>query len=180
MTKVRPMAEAAPPDEIAQLRAENEQLRADKSKLLRRAVWGARVKRASLMLLLVLGCGLVGASIIAIWTRATVLNTDRYVNTMAPLARSVAVQNAVADKLSTAITDKVDVQALAQEALPGRADVLAPAIAAGVDSAIRNQINDFVHSDRFPEVWDSANRRIHDRVIGLLTTGESGRLKLEG
>ena len=31
------------------------------------------------MLLLILGCGLVGASLIAIWTRATVLSTDRYV-----------------------------------------------------------------------------------------------------
>jgi hypothetical protein len=174
------MAQAVPPEDVAQLRAENEQLRADNSKLLRRAMWRARIRRASLTLLLVLGCGLVGASIIAIWTRATVLNTDRYVNTMAPIARSPAVQSAVADKLSTAITSKVDVNALAQEVLPDRADVLAPAIAEGVNGAVRRQITDFVHSDRFPEIWDNANRRIHDRVVGLLTTGESGRLKLEG
>src|SRR6186997_404185 len=127
------MAEAVPPEDVAQLRAENEQLRADNSKLLRRAMWRARIRRASLTLLLVLGCGLVGASIIAIWTRATVLNTDRYVNTMAPIARSPAVQSAVADKLSTAITSKVDVNALAREVLPDRADVLAPAIAEGVN-----------------------------------------------
>jgi hypothetical protein len=174
------MAEAVPPEDVAQLRAENEQLRADNSKLLRRAMWRARIRRASLTLLLVLGCGLVGASIIAIWTRATVLNTDRYVNTMAPIARSPAVQSAVADKLSTAITSKVDVNSLAREVLPDRADVLAPAIAEGVNGAVRRQITDFVHSDRFPEIWDNANRRIHDRVVGLLTTGESGRLKLEG
>jgi hypothetical protein len=176
---VRPMAEVVPPDEVAQLKAENERLKADNSKLLRRAIWRARIKRASLTLLLVLGCGLVGASIIAIWTRATVLNTDRYVNTMAPIARSPAVQNAVADKLSTAIISKVDVQQLAREALPERADVLAPAIAEGVNGAVRRQITDFVHSERFPQVWDNANRVIHERVVGLLTTGESGRLKLE-
>lgn len=174
------MAEAVPPDEVAQLRAENEQLRADNSKLLRRAVWRARIRRASLTLLLVLGCGLVGASLIAIWTRATVLNTDRYVNTMAPIARSPAVQGAVADKLSTAIIAKVDVQALAREVLPDRADILAPAIAEGVNGAIRRQINDFVHSDRFPELWDNANRRIHERVVALLTTGQSKRLELVG
>jgi hypothetical protein len=174
------MAEAVPPDDVAQLRAENEQLRADNSKLLRRVAWRARIRRAALMLLLVLGCGLVAASIIAIWTRATVLNTDRYVNTMAPIARSPAVQNAVADKLGTAIVSKVDVNALAREVLPDRADVLAPAIAEGVNGAIRRQINDFVHSDRFPELWDEANRRVHDRVVGLLTTGKSGRLELQG
>jgi hypothetical protein len=176
---VREMAEAVPPDDVAQLQAENERLKAHNSKLLRRVAWRARIKRASLMLLLVLGCGLVGASLIAIWTRATVLNTDRYVNTMAPIARSPAVQNAVANKLGTAIVSKVDVQALAREALPDRADVLAPAIAEGVNGAIRRQINDFVHSDRFPELWDNANRRIHTRVVGLLTTGKSGRLALE-
>jgi hypothetical protein len=174
------MAEAVPPDDVAQLRAENEKLRADNSKLLRRAAWRARLRRAALTLLLVLGCGLVGASIIAIWTRATVLNTDRYVNTMAPIARSPAVQNAVADKVSTAIVSKVDVQALAREALPDRADVLAPAIAEGVNGAVRRQVSDFVHSNRFPEVWDNANRRIHERVVGLLTTGKSGRLQLQG
>jgi hypothetical protein len=174
------MAEAVPPDEVAQLKAENERLKAHNSKLLRRAAWRARIRRASLTLLLVLGCGLVGASIIAIWTRATVLNTDRYVKTMAPIARSPAVQNTVADKLSTAIVSKVDVQALAREALPDRADVLAPAIAEGVNGAVRRQINDFVHSDRFPEIWDNANRRIHERVVGLLTTGKSGRLELQG
>jgi hypothetical protein len=175
---VRGMAEAVPPDEVAQLRAENEQLRAHNSKLLRRAAWRARIRRASLTLLLVLGCGLVGASVVAIWTRATVLNTDRYVNTMAPIARSPAVQGAVADKLSTAIIAKIDVRQLAQEVLPDRADILAPAIAEGVNGAVRRQITDFVHSDRFPEIWDNANRRIHDTVVGLLTTGESGRLQL--
>jgi hypothetical protein len=173
------MAKAVPPDEVAQLKAENERLRADNSKLLRRAAWRARIRRTALMLLLVLGCGLVGASLIAIWTRATVLHTDRYVNTMAPIARSPAVQNAVADKLSTAIISKVDVRALAQEVLPDRADILAPAIAEGVNGAVRRQITDFVHSDRFPEIWDNANRRIHERVVGLLTTGKSGRLALE-
>jgi hypothetical protein len=173
------MAEALPPDEVAQLRAENEQLRRHNSKLLRRAVWRVRIRRAALTLLLVLGCGLVGASLIALWTRGIVLNTDRYVNTMAPIARSPAVQSAVADKLSTAIISKVDVQKLAQEALPERADVLAPAIAEGVNGAVTRQIDEFVHSERFPEVWDNANRVIHERVVGLLTTGESGRLKLE-
>jgi hypothetical protein len=174
------MAQAIPPDEVAQLRDEVEQLRATNSKLARRAAWRARLRRAALVLLLVLGCGLAGASVVAIWTRATVLNTDRYVNTMAPIAKSPAVQSAVADKLSTALLSKIDFQALAREALPDRADVLAPAIATGVETVVRREINDYVHSDRFPVLWDNANRRAHETVVGLLTTGKSGRLALEG
>ena len=107
------------------------------------------------------------------------LNTDRYVDTMAPIAASPAVQKTVADKLDTAITGAIDFNALAREALPERADVLAPAIAAGAESAIRDGLDRFVASDRFQELWDEANRRAHSRVVALLTTGKSGRLTLE-
>jgi hypothetical protein len=55
------------------------------------------------------------------------LNTDRRVENMAPIARSPAVQHAVADKLDAAITGKVDFAGLLHDALPPRADPLAPA-----------------------------------------------------
>jgi hypothetical protein len=174
------MAEAIPPEEVARLRDEVERLRETNAKLARRVAWRARLRRAALVLLLVLGCGLAGASVIAIWTRATVLNTDRYVNTMAPIARSPSVQAAVVDKLDAGITNRIDFQALARQVLPDQADLLAPAIATGVESQIRKQIEDFVHSERFPELWDKANRRAHETVVGLLTTGKSGRLQLQG
>jgi hypothetical protein len=177
---LRAMAEAVPPDEVSQLRDEVEQLRAANSKLARRVAWRARLRRSALVLLLVLGCVFAGASVVAIWTRVTVLNTDRYVKTMAPIARSPAVQGAVADKLNTAINSRIDFDALARQVLPDRADILAPAIATGVQTTIRNRINEFVHSDRFPQLWDDANRRAHERVVALLTTGSSKRLKLEG
>ena len=134
----------------------------------------------TVLLLLVFGCGLAGASVIAIWTRVTVLNTEQYVKTMGPIAESPAVQQAVSDKLYAAITSQVDFDALARQVLPDRADILGPAITTGIENLIRSQLNEFVHSDRFPQRWDEANRRVHDRVVTLLTTGESKRLTLEG
>lgn len=174
------MAEALPPDEAARLRDENERLRAANEKLARRVALGSRLRRATTVFLLVLGCGLVAASLIAIWTRASVLNTDRYVKTMAPIARSKAVQKTVADKLDAKITGAIDFDAIARDVLPARADVLAPAIEAGAENAIRQQLDRFVASDRFAELWDEANRRVHTRVVGLLTTGKSGKLALQG
>src|SRR3954452_18042639 len=112
------MAEAIPPDDVAHLRDEVDRLRADNSKLLRRAASRARLRRAALVLLLVLGCVFAGASVLAIWTRATVLNTDRYVKTIAPIAHSPAVQSAVANKLYVGITSKIDFAGLAREVLP--------------------------------------------------------------
>jgi hypothetical protein len=174
------MAEADPPDDVAKLRDEVESLRAANARLGKRVARRLRLRRAALVLLLVLGCGLAAMSAIAIWTRATVLDTDRYVSTMAPIARSPAVQETVADKLDTAITSKVDFEALARQVLPEQADLLAPAIENGLESRIRARIDAFVGGPRFPQLWDSANRAAHERVVGLLTTGEAGNLALEG
>jgi len=177
---LRSMGETVPPDDTAQLQSELERLRAANAELAAKAGGRWRWRRAALVLLLVLGCGLAAASVIAIWTRATVLNTDRYVDTMAPIARSSAVQKTVADKLDAKITGAIDFQALAREIAPKHADVLAPAIQAGADAAIRQGLDRFVASDRFAELWDKANRRAHETVVALLTTGKSNRLTLDG
>jgi hypothetical protein len=171
------VAEAVNPDEVARLKEELEQAR---SKLDRRASRRTLARRFALSFLLVLGCGLVALSLIAVYVRATVLNTDRYVSTMAPIAASPAVQEAVAEKLDAAITSRVDFDALMRDALPPRADPLAPALAGALNQAIRTRIDAFVASDNFQTLWDDANRRAHSRVIALLTTGQSKRLLLEG
>ena len=165
------------PDEVARLQAEVEQMR---GKLDRRAAWRTRGRRAGLSFLLVLGCGLVAMSLIAVYVRLTVLDTDRFVKTMAPIAESPAVQEAVADKLETAIASRVDFTALMREALPTQADPLAPALSGALQQAIRTRLDAFVASDRFQTLWEEAIRRAQTRVVALLTTGQSGRLELEG
>jgi hypothetical protein len=173
---LRVVADTAP-DEVTRLRQELEQAR---GKLDRREARRRAARRSALALLLVLGCGLVAASLLALYVRATVLNTDRYVATMAPIAASPAVQQAVADKLDTAINSRVDFDGLMREALPAQADPFAPALAGALQQAIRSRLDTFVASDDFQRLWEEANRRAHARVVALLTTGQSKRLLLEG
>ena len=171
------MTEATPPEDVAKLNEEVTRLRA---KLDRRELRRERARRASLIFLLGFGCLLVALAVIAIFVRVTVLNTDRYVDAMAPIAASPAVQQAVADKLDTAITSRVDFDGLLREALPERADPLAPALAGGLQQAIRSRLDQFVASDNFQTLWDEANRRAHSRVVELISTGRSKRLALQG
>ena len=171
------MTDTADHDEVERLKREVDEMR---GKLDRRAAWRARGRRAALSLLLVLGCGLVAMSLVAVYVRATVLNTDRYVETMAPIAESPAVQQAVAAKLDSAIAQRVDFSALLQQALPTQVDPFAPALAVGLQQAIRSRLDSFVASDRFETLWVEVNRRAHSRIVALLTTGESKRLLLEG
>src|ERR1700741_2323773 len=111
-------------EDVGGLRDEVERLRAANAALEQRANVRRSVRRASVVGLLVLGCGLALLSVVAIWLRVTLLNTDNYVKTVAPPAGQPAVQNAVAGKLNTAIDSKVDFTGLIRQALPGRADVL--------------------------------------------------------
>jgi hypothetical protein len=162
------------------LHDEVERLRADNAALQRKASIRRTLRRASVVGLLILGCGLALLSVVAIWLRVTLLNTDHYVNTVAPIAAQPAVQKAVADKLNTAINSKIDFDQLAREVLPDRADVLAPAIATGVQSQVKSRLNDFTASDRFQQLWTEANRRAHQRLTDLLIGGRSKRLALNG
>jgi hypothetical protein len=181
MTSRHPLAqEGGGVTDDATLRTEVEELRAANASLRRRLSWRTTARKASVVGLLILGCGLAALAVLAIWLRVTLLDTDRYVDTVAPIAAEPAVQKAVADKLDTAITTRIDFTALAREVLPDRADVLAPALANGAQSVIRSRLDDFTTSERFETLWTEANRRAHARIVALLTGGRSGRLALEG
>lgn len=161
------------------LQDEVERLRAANAALERRVARRVRVRSTISGLLLVLGCGLAVLSLVAVWLRATLLDTDRYVSTVAPIAANPAVQDAVAVKLENAIYSRVDFTSLARDVLPERADVLAPAIETGAKTVISDRIESFTRSERFEELWVEANRRAHARLVELLTTGRSNRLVLD-
>jgi hypothetical protein len=158
---------------------EVERLRAENAALTRRVARRMRLRSAAAWSLLVLGCLLAVLSLVAVWLRVTLLDTDRYVDTVAPIAAEPGVQQAVADKLETAIYSRIDFAALARDVLPDRADVLAPAIQAGVERVVSDRIAEFTRSQRFQDLWVDANRRAHTRVVELLTGGRSGRLELD-
>jgi hypothetical protein len=136
-------------------------------------------------LMIVVACVLAPLSVVAIWTRNQVTNTDRYVATVAPLADDPAIQNAVADQITAQVFTYIDVQALTNQAVdalaergltPALADqlrALAVPIAAGVQNFTRSQVGKVVESDAFADAWVQANRVAHEQLVAALT-GEGG------
>src|SRR6266699_3828736 len=107
--------------------------------------------------LLVVGCLLAIFSVLIIWVRAELLNTDVYVNTMAPLASSPNVQNAIATDISNQISSKVDIQAKVKDSLPPAAAGLAAPHASQLKSFTYNAAKSIVSSDRFQSRWVNIN-----------------------
>lgn len=138
------------------------------------------------MVLAVLGCVLAMVSVVAVWGRNQVLDTDRYLRSVTPLASDPVIQDEVADKVAAAISGRLDAEAYARDALPKRAAFLAPMLGDGVDDFIAEKTDEFVRSDAFRALWVELNREGHGELVELLTGPESdvvvvadGRLQLD-
>ena len=108
-------------------------------------------------------------SVLAVWSRNQLLDTDRYVETVTPLASDPAVQDAVVQRVTAAIYDGVDVRQLVAGALPQEGAFLAAPISLGIENLIEKIARELVTSDRFASLWVDANRTAHDALVTVLT-----------
>src|SRR5205807_9871478 len=100
------------------------------------------------------------------WLDSQIANTDRYVQTVAPLARNPAVQDAVTNRVTTKVVSYIDTakvtdalkRALQKTGTPpavvDKADLLAGALKSGATSAVHAVVNKVVTSDQFADVWN--------------------------
>ena len=136
-------------------------------------------------LLIVIGCILAPLSVVAVWAKNQVTDTDRYVATVTPLASDPAIQNAVADKITAEIFVRLDVAGITNQAVDALAErglpplvatqlhALSGPLSSGVQSYVRTEVGQVVASDAFADAWISANRAAHAALVAALT-GQTG------
>ncbi|WP_433158352.1 hypothetical protein [Kribbella sp. CA-247076] len=136
-------------------------------------------------LLILLGCLLVPLSVVGVWARNQVTDTDRYVATVTPLASDPGVQTALADRITAEIFTYVDVagltnqavDVLARQGLPPLVSTqlrgLSGPLATAVRNFVRGKVGEVVASDTFKDTWVSANRIAHQEMVRALS-GEGG------
>jgi hypothetical protein len=136
-------------------------------------------------LLIALASLLAPLAVVAVWADKTVTDSDRYVETIAPLIDDPAIQSALADKITAEIFTYVDVEAVTKETfdaiaargLPPRIaaqlDALTGPIVNGVQSFTRTQVDKVVGSDAFAAAWVEANGVAHAELVKALT-GQGG------
>ena len=189
--------EPQPVDELARLRAENARLQAELSATRTGAGDGAGPTagrgtswwRPVVVGVLFFAVGVLAPlSIVATWVHDEVSDTDRYVETVAPLASDPAVQNAVVRRATDLIFSRLDVEAFTEEAvdaleqqgLPPRAantlSALSGPIANGIRGFVQTQVGNLVRSDVFQEAWVAANREAHTQLVAVLTGDTEGNV----
>ncbi len=140
-----------------------------------------RVGRSVLAVVLILaGALLAPVAVIASWASGLVEDTDRWVATVGPLADDPGVQQAVTNRLTTAIVDAVAVDELAADATSALAGLgLPPRVATLVESLqeplvnaatdfVRRGVERIVTSDAFSTAWVEANRTAHEQLVASL------------
>jgi len=136
------------------------------------------------VLLIVLGCVLAPISVLGVWTAGQVSNTDRYVANVAPLIRAPAVQGALTDKISAAVTREIDVQAITKQAarqlsarglnrLGALISNFSSSIASGVDGLIHTVVSKIVTHPFVARIWVQANRIAHTQLVKALSAKSS-------
>ena len=152
---------------------------------------GGRWRAVTAAVAIVLACVLAPLSVVAVWASSQVSDTNRYVETVAPLAKDPAVQKAVADRVTTEVLTYVNldsltsdtVTALTQQGLPPRAvaalQALRVPIRNGLENFTRDQIDKIVASPQFATVWEQANRVAHTELVNLLSGKQGGAVSAQ-
>lgn len=138
------------------------------------------------VLCLVLAALLTTPAALAYWGQRTINDSGRYVDTVGPLVNSPEVQAAVATRVTAALEEQVDVEAILNEAFAGviterpRLDALVAPLAGAINGLVESQVRAFLSSDAFAEFWVTANTRLQQGLIRVLEGNETGAVSLQG
>lgn len=142
-----------------------------------------RFRRILAPILVVLTVVVFTATVPAAWGARTVLNTDRYVATVAPLANDPAVQQSIATKVTAQVFEALNVEGVISDALASigdRATVLAGPLTTALRGFVQEQVLRVVQSDAFDTFWIEANRFVHTQVVEVLKGNEEQVSVVEG
>ncbi len=150
-----------------------------------RATHPARGRWTGAIVLMLLAALLAPLSALATWTRTTVLDTDKYVAMVAPLAEDPAVQEEISRRITDAVFEALRVEELTTRTLEAVAErprvegvtqnlpvdltTFAEPISTAIHGFTEQQVTRLVASDTFEDAWIAANREAHASLVAALT-----------
>ncbi len=161
--------------QLSQLKAENARLRAENEKLKQQAgpsrgskwrSFGAAFFIGLAVLLLIVGN-------LLFWTGNSLVKSDRFSEAVSPIIKNSTVQKAVAGYTTTQLYSQVDVASYIGQALPPRAEFLAPTIANQLKSTTQSALNKILASPDFQAKWNKLLTNAQSKFITTVKQGGS-------
>lgn len=154
--------------DVLRLRAERDAARSALERERQRRHRQSGPRRVVVGFLVVLFALLLPLTLTITWAHQTVLNTDRYVSTVTPIASDPAVTAAVSRQVTDQLYTALDPQAVIAKALPPKAAFLAGPIANGARSNVQAAVDKVLQSSQFQQLWVTANRTAHATLVTVL------------
>jgi len=184
------MAQAQRGGSIKQLAAENERLRAENEQLKGRPPQHGSpapsskatmqgLRKFGVVLFVVLAVLLLILGNILFWFGNTLVKNDRFKQAVTPVIKNTSVQHAVAHYTTAQLYSNVDVTKHVQDALPPRADFLAPTIASQLKGQTEAVLAKILARPQFQDRWNTRLGKAHDRFITTIKqSGGNGSIDL--
>ena len=189
----RPAAEG--PELSPDKRAELERLRAETARLHDQGGQGggpARRRRFSWrmpvsIVLIVLGCIVAPVAVLGVWAGNEVSDTGRWVATVEPLIHDPAIQNVLTDKITTEITNRLNVTGTIDQAsaqlndrgltrISSLLNSFGPQIASSVTGFIHSTVHRVISGPRVAKLWVRVNTTAHQAVVQVLSGQGNGAI----
>ena len=151
-----------------------------------------RGRRVAAAALATVGLLLLPGAIMANWATTQLIETERFVATLAPLADDPAVHDRIIAEVTALVDEQVDIDAVTTELLSGLGEALelgpraqaalelvsAP-IAAGVRSLVSDVVTEVVQAPAFSAAWKRSIEVAHTQAIRLLSGAPDSLLTLD-
>lgn len=164
-------------EELARLRAEVATLEQKVDRREAHRATGRRVRRGArnvlVAVLVVLTAFSFTAAGIGVWASRNFLNNEVFASRIGTVIEEQAVQQALARFTTKEVMTLVDVQNLIAEALPDRAQILAPTLASGVESFVRGKVEEVFATPEFQRIFETIVDTAHDQAVALLEGKDS-------
>ncbi|MFB7635443.1 hypothetical protein ACFC0M_31445 [Streptomyces sp. NPDC056149] len=129
--------------------------------------------------LLVIGALLLPLSLAAVWARAELTDTDRYVATVAPLAGNPAIQDAVVHDVTNGVMPHVRLDGLLKAVPRAERPALRRKFTLGIREFVDKQVRQVVTARTFPALWTGVHRTAHRTLDGTLATSGNAPVTLD-
>jgi hypothetical protein len=126
--------------------------------------------------LLVLATILLFVSSFTVWSKRQLLDNEAWADSSAQLLANDEVRAAIAQKLSDALFQRIDVEAQLRERLPAQRKGTAAALAAALQNTVVPAAADrLLQRPRVQTLWENANKRAHAAVVRVLEGKDLGK-----
>ena len=126
--------------------------------------------------LLVLATILMLVSSLTVWAKRQLLDDQAWADSSTQLLANDEVRGAIAQKLSDALFQRVDVEAQLRERLPAQRKGTAAVLAAALQNTVVPTAADrLLQRPRVQALWENANKRAHAAVLRVLEGKDLGK-----